>query len=242
MTLLILSFVAGILTILAPCVLPLLPIIIGGSVGDNNKAKPYWIIAGLMISITIFTILLKASTLLLDIDPMVWKIVSGGILVIFGLNYIFPAVWDKISIKLRLSAKSNNVLDKASGNSSPIGSLLVGGALGPVFASCSPTYFLIIATILPVNFVQGLIYIVVYALGLGIVMLAISLLGRSLVKKLNVFSDPNGLFKKILGVIFILVGLAVISGFDKVIETSLLDSGYFDITRIEQQILDENTK
>ena len=96
-SLILLSFFAGILTVLAPCVLPLLPIIIGSSVAAKDKNKPYWITLGLVVSITIFTLILKASTLLLNVDPFVWKIVSGGIVIIFGLIYIFPKVWEKIT-------------------------------------------------------------------------------------------------------------------------------------------------
>jgi len=52
------------LTILAPCVLPLLPVILGASVEDSkDKWRPYIIIAALSVSIIIFSLLLKATTL-----------------------------------------------------------------------------------------------------------------------------------------------------------------------------------
>jgi cytochrome c biogenesis protein CcdA/peroxiredoxin len=238
----ILSFVAGLLTVLAPCVLPLLPIIIGSSVTSNNKSKPYLVTLGLVISITLFTILLKASTLLINIDPVIWKYISGSIVLVFGLIYLFPTIWEKITTKFNLSTKSDGVLKQAGKKEGLLGSLLIGASLGPVFASCSPTYSLIIATVLPVNFVEGLFYIVVYAIGLAVVLLAIALLGQKLIKKLRVFSNPNGIFKKLMGVIFIVVGIAVISGFDKKVETAILDSGYFDITKIEQKLLENKNK
>ena len=237
MSLIILAFLAGILTVLAPCVLPLLPIIIGSSLDGNNRAKPFLVTSGLVISITIFTILLKASTLLLGIDPSVWKVLSGGIVIIFGLIYLFPDLWDRISFNLNLSGKSDGVLAKASKKKGWLGSLLIGAALGPVFASCSPTYSLIIATVLPVNFLEGLIYILVYSFGLALVMLSIGLLGRNLTNKLGFLVKPNGLFKKALGLIFLLVGISVISGFDKIVEASILSSGYFDITQVELWLL-----
>jgi cytochrome c biogenesis protein CcdA len=241
MILLILSFVAGVLTVLAPCVLPLLPVIIGGSLDTKDKFKPYQIIVGLVVSITLFTLLLKASTLLIDIEPRFWTWVSATILILFGLVYLFPGVWDKISLRLKLSSNSDKLLEKATEKTGWAGNVLLGAALGPVFASCSPTYSLIIATILPVNFFEGLIYILVYCLGLASIMLAISILGRGLVKKLGLFSNPNGWFKKILGIIFILIGIAIIFGLDKQLETSLLNNpNFFDITKIENQLLDRN--
>jgi cytochrome c biogenesis protein CcdA/thiol-disulfide isomerase/thioredoxin len=239
-SLLFLSFFAGILTVLAPCVLPLLPVIIGSSLDGNNRWKPYLVTLGLVISITVFTILLKASTLLINIDPIVWKYISGGLVLVFGLIYLFPNLWNKISLALNLSSKSDHVLENATQKEGFLGALLTGAALGPVFASCSPTYSLIIATVLPVNFYEGLGYIIIYALGLASVMLAVALLGRKLVAKLRVFANPNGWFKRILGVIFLIVGISIMTGFDKVIETKILNSGYFDITQIDQNLLDKN--
>jgi cytochrome c biogenesis protein CcdA/thiol-disulfide isomerase/thioredoxin len=240
--LLITSFISGILTVLAPCVLPLLPIIIGGSVGSKGKYKPYIIIASLAVSLVLFTILLKASTLLIDIDPSFWKYISGGLVSIFGLIYLFPDVWTQISVRLGFSKNSDQLLEKASEKDGILGAVLLGGALGPVFASCSPTYSLIIATILPVNFFEGLIYIVVYILGLSLVMLGIALLGRKLTKKLTKVADPKSWFKKTLGILFLIVGISIITGFDKKVEAAILDSGYFDITKTEQSILEKNMK
>jgi cytochrome c biogenesis protein CcdA/thiol-disulfide isomerase/thioredoxin len=239
-SLLFLSFFAGILTVLAPCVLPLLPVIIGSSLDGKNRWKPYLVTLGLVISITVFTILLKASTLLINIDPIVWKYISGGLVLVFGLIYLFPNLWNKISLALNLSSKSDHVLENATQKEGFLGALLTGAALGPVFASCSPTYSLIIATVLPVNFYEGLGYIIIYALGLASVMLAVALLGRKLVAKLRVFANPNGWFKRILGGIFLIVGISIMTGFDKVIETKILNSGYFDITTIDQNLLDKN--
>ena len=241
MTLLFLSYFAGILTILAPCVLPLLPIIIGSSISTQNRLKPYLVILGLMLSVTIFTIVLKASTILIDIDPSFWTYVSGGIVIAFGLIYIFPVLWDKVSGKLGLSSKSDQLLHQAGSKKGWIGDLLLGASLGPVFASCSPTYFLIIATVLPVNFFTGIGYIIVYALGLGTVMLAVAIFGRSVVTKLKFASNPQGWFKKGLGVLFIIVGISVITGLDKTISTNILNTpGIFNVSIFEQNILDSN--
>ncbi|MCH2189096.1 hypothetical protein MK079_04695, partial [Candidatus Gracilibacteria bacterium] len=56
--------------------------------------------------------------------------------------------------------------------------------------------------------------------------------------KLRGVSDPKGWFKKILGILFILVGLGIAFGLDKKIEAHLIESGFFDVTVIEQSILD----
>jgi cytochrome c biogenesis protein CcdA/thiol-disulfide isomerase/thioredoxin len=237
LSLLLTSYISGLLTVLAPCVLPLLPIIIGSSVSGNAKWKPVRITLALAASIIAFTLLLKVSTAFIGIDPIVWKYISGGIVIFFGLITLFPDIWNKISMSLGLSKNSDALLEKAGEKQGWAGDIAIGAALGPVFASCSPTYGLILATVLPVNFAEGLIYLVIYALGLATILLGISILGRKLINKLKFAANPNGWFKKVLGVLFILVGIAVITGFDKKMEAFVLDSGFFDVTQIEQKLL-----
>jgi cytochrome c-type biogenesis protein len=224
-SLLLTSYISGLLTVLAPCVLPLLPIIIGSSVSGNAKWKPVRITLSLAFSIIAFTLLLKVSTAFIGIDPIVWKYISGGIVVFFGLITLFPDIWNKISLSLGLSKNSDALLEKAGEKQGWAGDLAIGAALGPVFASCSPTYGLILAVVLPQSFALGLVNLILYSLGLATILLGISILGRKLINKLKFAANPNGWFKKILGVLFILVGLAVITGFDKKVETFVLDAG-----------------
>jgi cytochrome c biogenesis protein CcdA/thiol-disulfide isomerase/thioredoxin len=237
LTFLLTSYISGLLTVLAPCVLPLLPIIIGSSVSGNAKWKPLRITLALAFSIIAFTLLLKVSTAFIGIDPIVWKYISGGIVIFFGLITLFPDIWNKISLSLGLSKNSDALLEKAGEKKGWAGDLAIGAALGPVFASCSPTYGLILAVVLPQSFALGLVYLVLYSLGLATILLGISILGRKLINKLKFAANPNGWFKKILGVLFILVGLAVITGFDKKVEAFVLDSGFFDVTKIEEKLL-----
>jgi len=81
MTLLLASFLAGILTILAPCVLPVLPVVLAGSLGEKQKWYPYLVILSLAVSIVLFTVILKVSTIFIDIPQSFWKYLSGGILI-----------------------------------------------------------------------------------------------------------------------------------------------------------------
>ena len=237
MNLLPFSFFAGVLTILAPCVLPLLPVIIGGSITDKNKYRPYIITASLSVSIILFTLLLKFSTAFITIPPIFWKIFSGSIVLFFGITLLFPNLWKKIGMLFGLE-KSNTLLQKSSQKKGVWGEIFMGASLGPVFASCSPTYFLIVGTVLPQSFGVGLLNLIAYSLGLSVVMLAIAIFGGKLIKKLKGASNPNGWFKKVLGIIFILVGAAVITGFDKKIESVILQSaGSNQLLEFEQNLI-----
>ena len=74
-------------------------------------------------------------------------------------------------------------------------------------------------------------------MGLGLVLLLVSIFGQKLISRVKWAANPNGLFRRGLGVVFILVGLAIITGFDKKIEQGVLDAGFLDITKFEQRIL-----
>jgi cytochrome c biogenesis protein CcdA/thiol-disulfide isomerase/thioredoxin len=244
MVLLLISFIAGVLTVLAPCILPLLPVIIGGSlsnggVGGFNKKKAFTIIISLGISVIAFTLLLKASTLFIDIPEYVWKWISGGIVIFLGLVTLFPSLWESQFIA-RLSAKSNILLGKGDQKKSFWGDIIVGSALGPVFSTCSPTYFIVLATVLPVSPALGILYLLAYTIGLCLSLLVVSIVGQKIMNKLGIVSDPKGWFKRTLGVIFLIVGIAIIGGLDKKTQLFLLDAGLFDVTKIEQKLLEKN--
>jgi len=241
--LIILSFVSGSLTVLAPCILPLLPVVIGGSSlepenEDSNSFRHALVIClSLAASVLIFTLLLKATTLLLGVPQFVWQAISGIIVLLFGLNLIFPMLWAKITIKLGIENKSNRLLGKSSKKQGIIRDILIGAALGPVFASCSPTYALILATVLPQSFFNGFVYLVFYCLGLASVLMAIGVVGQSLVAKLGWAADPNGWFRRTLGVVFVIVGIIVLLSLDKQIQAAILDSGLYDpIKNFEQRL------
>ena len=242
MEFLLISFIAGILTILAPCVFTLLPIILGGSIVGNGWKKPATIIASLSVSIFLFTLILKASTLLISIDPNIWKYISGTILIIFGLITVFPNIWAKIDFKLGFSSRSDKILNKGSKKSGILGDIFIGAALGPVFSSCSPTYAIIIATVLPQDPLIGILNLTIYILGLALVLIVISISGQSIVKKAKWAVNPNGIFKKILGVVFILIGISIFTGIDKKFEAFLLDQGILDVTQIEMNLLKKDRK
>lgn len=239
MLIVLLSLVAGFLSVLAPCVLPLLPIIIGGSFsGPADKKRPYIIIGSLVASLILFTLLLKASTALIGIDPKVWSYVSGFIVIALGLAMLFPDKWDLVIGRLGLQAKSQGLLGKAGKNSSgTTQAVLTGAALGPVFSSCSPMYAWVIATVLPESSVKGLLYLATYCIGLAIALLGIALLGSKMIAKITWASNPHGWFQRIIAILFIVVGVAVATGYDKTIQTYLVDKNFLNLKTLEERLV-----
>ncbi len=239
MTLLFIAFVAGLLTVLAPCTLPLLPVIIGGSVSGESNTKRAIVIAGsLGASVFLFTLLLKASTLFIAVPESFWQIVSGGLLIVFGLVTLFPSIWERFGLANKLNLSGNRLLAQGYTKQSIAGDIVMGAALGPVFSSCSPTYFIVLATVLPVHPAQGIVYLLAYCIGLILSLLLVSVLGQRIVRALGIASDPRGWFKRVIGALFLLIGIIVASGYSTELESSILShAGLFDVTQIEQRLL-----
>jgi cytochrome c biogenesis protein CcdA/thiol-disulfide isomerase/thioredoxin len=234
------SLAAGLLTVLAPCVLPLLPVILGGSVvrGDRDRWRPFVITGSLVASLVVFTVLLKASTVFIKVDPRVWTYLSGGIVVVLGVSMLFPGLWPRVAEAVGLERRSQAFLQKAHGHRNKTASaVLTGAALGPVFSSCSPTYAWAIATVLPASPALGMVYLSVYCVGVGAGLLAVALLGRRFLSRITWASKPGGAFQRTVAALFIVVGLFIVTGLDQAVETRLLTADPFGITRLEQRLV-----
>src|SRR3989344_8201126 len=214
------SILAGILTVLAPCILPLLPVVIGaseeGSRGISKRA--FVVICSLSISVIVFTLLLKATTLFISIPQSFWATFSGLVIILVGVAIVSPSFWAKIPYINKLSIISNKAVGTGYQKKSYKGDILIGLALGPVFTTCSPTYLFIIATVLPATFFVGFIYLLGFTLGFAVSLLLIAYFGQQIVNKITAHMETTGTIKKEFGVIIILVGIAVLTGYDKKIE------------------------
>lgn len=229
----ILAFIAGVLTVLAPCVIPILPVILGSSTTQRSWKKPLIVILSLATSIFLLTLILKLAVDSTGLRSENLTILTVIVLAGFGLIITFPKLWDIISIRLGLARKSDGLLHKFSQRSDIIGYALVGFALGPVFNSCSPTYLLVILPLLEQDIWAGILYLISYLLGLVLVLCLIALLGHKFTRKVKWAYNPNGVFRKLLGLFFILIAFMIALGIDKQIEAYLLSNTDFYLQLIE---------
>lgn len=220
---------AGALSVLAPCVVGLLPILIGRSVAPGSRShSALLVIAGLCASIFAFTLLFRATTLLVDVPQRVWQYVAGAILVGFGVVSLVPQLWDRVSARLRFAEVGDRGARFGIGRQSRAGDLILGASLGPAFSACSPTYALIVAVILPVTPAEGAGYLIAYLVGLAAMMAVIVVGGRRAVTALGWGVDPHGWFRRLLGVFFIMFGVAIATGLDKQLLGWVVENGWFD--------------
>ncbi|MEY3019914.1 MAG: hypothetical protein RLZZ272_898 [Actinomycetota bacterium] len=221
------ALVAGALTTLAPCVLPMLPVIVGGSIAGPDRdarRRAYLITASLGASVVVFTLLLRATTALIGVPTAAWQWLSGSILLALGLASAFPGLWEAVSARLALQGRSVRRLERAVAREGTAGAVLTGAALGPVFTSCSPLYGYVIVTVLPASLGTGLVLLLAYAVGLTATLLVVALLGQRAIGRARWVADAHGPVRRGLGWVFILVAVAVIAGWDKDLQTWVVEN------------------
>jgi cytochrome c biogenesis protein CcdA len=196
--------------------------------------------ASLGASVVAFTLLLKASTALIGIDPEVWNVVAGGLLVVLGLVALFPGVWEAVSGRAALQQRTTTGLAAARGRDGTLGAVLTGAALGPVFSSCSPLYGYVIVTVLPARPAYGLVLLTAYVIGLCGALLVVALVGQRLVRRLGWLADSHGWFRRGLGLVFVIVGVLVISGLDRDLQTWILEHSPIRPWELDQGFIPES--
>ena len=210
------ALVAGVLTAASPCVLPVLPVVLGGAAGAA-PSRVAILVGSLAASVVAFTLLLRAGTLLVGVPRGVWPLVSGGLLVALGVTQLVPAAWDRVAAVTGLSR--SHVLLRSGTHGSAASAVLTGAALGPVFSSCSPLYAYVVATVLPASAALGLALLLAYVAGLAGAVLAVAGAGRRAVALLRPAADPRGGIRAGAGVLLVLVGIAVLVGADHTAQT-----------------------
>lgn len=236
MTLAILSFLAWMLSVLAPCVLPVLPVILWWSLGTQKRYKPLVIVLSTAFFITLFTVLLKASTVLIDIPSTVRTSFSATIIIFYGITLVFPSLRDKISQILRLH-NSSSLVDKAKQRDWILWDILLWWSLWPIFASCSPTYALLLSVVFPKSFAAWIWYTLLYALWFSLFLLLFVYGGRALIKKATWAMRSDWRFKKLLWIILVVTWILIATWYMKKLEIAILDAGFFDVWQFEQQLL-----
>lgn len=230
----LLAFGAGVLTILSPCVLPLVPIVLAGA-AQRHRFGPLALAAGLVVSFTLtgFAVAALSDRIGLDADGLRWlgaiaMIVIGAALMLASVQ----SVAERAAAPLASWAASRQIALERFG---VVGQAGIGMLLGLVWSPCvGPT--LGAATLLAAQGHDlGQVAIVMAAFGTGIasVLLIIALAARQLLSKWRgrmLTAGSGG--KKLLGGLLMLVGLLIITGTDRRIETAFLDHAPTWLTNI----------
>jgi cytochrome c biogenesis protein CcdA/thiol-disulfide isomerase/thioredoxin len=229
----LIAFLGGILTVLSPCILPVVPFLFAGA--DRTRSSILLTLGGMAMTFALVASLAVVSSEWVIEASNAGRHVALVVMVLFALSLISARVGAWLT---RPFVLLGNRLDPDSRNvSGPLGSLMIGVATGLLWAPCAGP---ILGVILTGAMLQGAnagtsLLLVAYgagsALSLGILIFA----GRGLVNRLKPSIPVTGWLRRGAGVA-VLAGTAVIAtGTDNVLLASTSSEG---VSRVEKQVLE----
>lgn len=220
---LLLALAAGSLTTLNPCVLPLLPLVVAGAMAQNKWA-PLALGAGLAASYALLGLFvaLVGESIGLDADRL--RQIGGILLVLFGVIQLIPALSERFVLLLSPLANKAHAAVPASGGVSGGSiwtSVLTGALLGLAWSPCSGP---LLGGALTLVADAGGAWKGTLILGFFGIGAAAPLVGVAYLSKAKFLSFRNGMLKhsanikKMVGLLMLALGLAILTGYDKRLE------------------------
>ena len=215
-----LAALAGALSILSPCVWPLVPVVMA-SAAVSGRAGPWFLALGLSGAFAVAGTLLTLLLLNFGLNPDAYRAVAAVLLLVVGATLLSKRLGDWVTLKLsRLTSAVPGSSEANAG--SAVAQLGVGALLGLVWLPCvGPTLGAAIALAsLGQDMAMAFLVMLVFGLGTSAVLLLAGLLSARLVGRwrpgpLN--SAARG--KQLLGGVLVLLGVLVLTGLDKTLET-----------------------
>jgi cytochrome c-type biogenesis protein len=229
-----LAFVAGALTILSPCVLPLLPIVLT-TAGSKSKWGPVALGAGVTLSFVVVGLFVALIGFSIGLDGSFFRNIAAAILVLIGLILLVPALQARFALLAApLSAWANDRLGRFSSSGS-LGQFGVGLLLGTVWSPCvGPTLGAVsLLAARGKDIWQVALTMSSFAIGVGIPLVMIGLASRSILQKSRgSLMSASKIFKSVLGVVLITLGVLIITGADKHVEAALVEASPEWLTKL----------
>jgi len=221
-----LSFLAGVLSVLSPCVLPLLPIVLG-TAASESRLGPVALAAGLAISFTIIGLFVATVGFAAGIETGVFRLVSAILLITVGVVLLVPKLQEQFALA---AAPVSNWAGGYADNFTPgsvAGQFGLGLLLGAVWSPCvGPT--LGAASVLAAkgeDLGQVALTMVAFGVGAAVPLMLLGLVSReAMMRWRGRLMETGKMGKTLLGVLLLTVGLLVVTNADKRLETILVDA------------------
>jgi cytochrome c biogenesis protein CcdA len=218
-----LSYAAGALSTLSPCVLPLLPIILFGAL-EQHAWGPVALAAGLSASfagVGIFVALLGFN---IGIDPITLRLGVAALTVIIGVVLLVPALQSRFALVAAPVAMGGQALVDRLRPSGIGGQFALGILLGAIWSPCSgPTLGAAIGLAAQTETAgQAAIVMATFSLGAATPILALAYGSRQAIfARRDFLARASRIAKPLMGAALVGVGAFVLTGLDKVVEASL---------------------
>ncbi|HEX2843428.1 cytochrome c biogenesis CcdA family protein [Hyphomicrobium sp.] len=223
---LMLAALAGALSVLSPCVLPLLPIVLGAAAAEHRWA-PAALALGVALSFTVLGLFVATIGFAVGLDAALFRTVAAVLLLSVGVVLLVQP------LQVRLAAAGSpisNTIEETFGQFSTAGvggQFVLGLLLGAVWAPCvGPT--LGAASVLAArgeDLGQVAATMAVFGIGAAIPLLLLGLLSReAMLRWRGRLLDTGSTGKAVLGLLLIAVAFLILTGLDKSVEAALVEA------------------
>jgi cytochrome c-type biogenesis protein len=219
-----LALLAGLLSTLSPCVLPLVPIVLATALGEH-RLGPVALAAGLALSFVVIGLFVATAGIAAGLDQELFRSVAAVLLVVVGGVLLVP----RLQVRLASAAGPIGNWAQSAGFSTRGlgGQFAVGLLLGAVWSPCvGPT--LGAASVLAAR-AESLTYVALtmlaFGIGAALPLLAIGMMSREALMRWRnrLLAAGNG-GKTLLGVLLVAISALILTGLDKRVETILVDA------------------
>jgi cytochrome c biogenesis protein CcdA/thiol-disulfide isomerase/thioredoxin len=209
-----LAFGAGMATVASPCILPMLPLVMGASVARSSvgaaRHRPFFIVLGFVLSFAAAALLLGGATRVLGLSPGALR--TGGIVVMLlsGVLLVWPTLLERVMAPLGGLADLANRLSTHAG-AGHAGGLLIGMSLGLLWTPCAGPVLASILALLATDAqpAQAATALLAYSLGAGVPMMAVAYGSQAVTARLGKLNRHAALVRKVFGSLVIGTALAM---------------------------------
>ncbi len=200
----LIAFSAGIVSILSPCVLPLIPAVMTYSTG-KGRFRPLAIVLGLSLSFTSMGIAVSALGMVFIGYVYHLRIAAALIIIFLGLYMLFESLERKL---LTLKSRVLPSLNLPVPSSGVAGGFILGLSLGIAWVPCIGPILgtILVLVAIKASLFYGAVMLFIYSLGLGIPMLVIGYVTKSSIQ-LGKFARYGAAIKRVTGAVLIIVGI-----------------------------------
>jgi len=228
---LLFAFAAGSLSILSPCVLPLVPVVLG-TASSKGKYGPLLLCAGLVLSFVTIGMFVSLIGFSIGLDGKFFRVISAVMLIAIGLLLAAPILQRQFAVAL---GPFGNWAQEKFGGGEAGGQFGIGLLLGAVWSPCvGPT--LGAASVLAAqgqNLAQVAITMISFGLGVATPLVIIGMMSRELLMRWRGRMLSSGsMAKSVLGVLFVFTGMMIVTGQDKFLEAKLVEASPEWLTKL----------
>lgn len=222
----LLAVLAGVLSVLSPCVLPLLPLVVGAAAAAHRFGAVA-LSGGVALSYAAIGLFVATLGLSIGLDADLFRKAAAVLMLLAGVVLLSEPLQERLALA---GGRLGDAADRLMARITPSGAggqFLIGVLLGAIWSPCVGPTLAAAATLAAQRETLGQVALVMLLFGLGAAV-PLALIGtlsrRALIRWRGRMGAAGRAGKLVLGVLFVLLGGVILSGFDRVAETFLLDN------------------